>query len=104
MIHDHRAIREPIGCMSGRLRVGIVATIALLLIVRRRTVSGIFLGARYIAACILQVMVRLGFRQRCCGIVSRGIGASPSAGTRAQTRARTVAGGALERVVRVVLR
>ena len=82
------AISEPIGQALGRarlrcLRVGIVATIARLLIVRRRTDRGIFLGARYIAACILQVMVRLGFRQRCCRIVSRWLSASPGTGARA---------------------
>ena len=66
-----------------RLRVGVVAMVAQGLSVSRRIIDGSSFGARYIAACFLQVMVRLGFRQRCCRIVSRWLSASPGTGARA---------------------
>ena len=52
-----------------RLRVGVVAMVAQRLSVSRRIIDGSFFGARYIAACSLQVSARRA-RLR----LSRGVG------------------------------
>ena len=81
-------VGKPVSKTPGRaslrgLRVSVVAMVAQGLSVSRRVIDGRLFGARYIAACFLQVMVRLGFRQRRCRIVSRRLGASPGTGARA---------------------
>ena len=62
----------------------------------RRLLCGgvrVVLGARYVAACFLQVIVRRVRLRLSRGIVSRGMGLGPSAGARASTVTWSAVGG-----------
>ena len=63
--------------------------------VRRRLCGGVrvVLGARYVAACFLQVSVRRVRLRLSRGIVSREMGLGPGAGARASTVTWSAVGG-----------